>query len=154
MIKTFFPLFDKAILALLSSVAFFTGCDVIKGGDQPVEYGTPTADFEIKGTVTDSLSSDPVPNIRVIRSNADYPQWGDTTYTDANGRYAFNFHDFPVEKPTFPLKAEDVDGNLNGGNYASKSVHVEISTSDWIQKGDGHWYFGKASKTQDFKIKK
>jgi len=148
--KSIVGFFDKIIIALLSCFAFFTGCDILKDG--PCEYGTPTADFEIKGTVTDSITSNALPNIRVIRKNADYPQYGDTIYTDANGKYSFSFQDFPINEPTFPIKVEDIDGSLNSGDYVSKEVNVVINSSDWVKKGDGHWYYGKASKTQDFKL--
>lgn len=148
--KSIVGLFDKIIIALLSCFAFFTGCDILK--ESPCEYGTPTADFEIKGTVTDSITSNALPNIRVIRKNADYPQFGDTIYTDANGKYSFSFRDFPSENPTFPIKVEYIDGALNGGDHVSKQVNVVINSTDWVKDGDGHWYYGKALKTQDFKL--
>lgn len=148
--KSIVGIFDKIIIALLGCFAFFTGCDILK--DSPCEYGTPTADFEIKGTVTDSITSNALPNIRVIRKNADYPQFGDTIYTDANGKYSFSFQDFPIKEPTFPIKVEDIDGSLNDGDHVSKQVDVVINSTDWVKNGDGHWYYGKAIKIQDFKL--
>ena len=43
--------FDKIVMAILGFFPFFSGCD------EPREmYGTPTADYHILGTVTDSLT--------------------------------------------------------------------------------------------------
>lgn len=151
--KLFLKPFDKIVLALLSCIAFFTGCDVI---NPPVaEYGVPTAEFEIKGTITDSITSQPVKNIRVIRQYPSAPQYGDTLYTDVQGKYQFNFNSFPVDDPTFHLKVEDIDGANNGGEFANKELDVVIADADWIDDGDDNsWYYGKAVKTQNIKLKK
>ena len=146
--KLFLKPFDKIILSLLA-IFGFTQCEM------PVEYGTPSADFIIKGTITDSISSTPVANIRVIRGDSTslaYPRF-DTIYTDVNGKYQTTVRSFPVESPTFHLKVDDMDGAQNGGDFQRKTVEVVFTSSDWIEKKSG-WYAGKAQKTVDIKLKK
>jgi len=137
--------FDKIILALLT-VFGFANCDM------PMEYGAPYADFEINGTVTDSLTSNPVQNIRVIKQDPKKSVYGDTVFTDAAGKYKFSFQDFPEQTPQFTLKAEDMDGSANGGEFTTRNVIVTIVESDWVDDGDDNWYYGKVKKTQNIKI--
>jgi len=128
----------------------FTQCEI------PAEYGTPHADFIIKGTITDSISSTPVANIRVIRGDSTslaYPRF-DTIYTDSKGQYQSTVSAFPVKSPTFHLKIDDIDGAQNVSDFQRKTVEVVFTSSDWINKGDNDWYFGKAVKTVDVKLKK
>ena len=136
---------DKIILALLT-IFGFANCDM------PVEYGTPYADFEINGIVTDSLNSVPVKNIRIIKQNPKNSAYGDTVYTDAAGKYKFIFQDFPEQTPQFTLKAEDIDGTSNEGEFTTRNVIVTIMESDWVDDGDNNWYYGKAKKTQNIKL--
>lgn len=139
--------FDGIILALLAVAGLATACD-----EPMVEYGTPTADFVIKGTITDSTTTQSLKNIRVIRQMDENGLYGDTTYTDAKGYYQFTFSDFPVEHPEFKLKTEDIDGNQNGGDFETRKVSVRIISTDWTEPGDKHWYRGKAVKIQDIKL--
>jgi len=139
--------FDRMILALLAIAGLTYACD-----DPRVEYGAPTADFVIKGTVTDSITTQTLNHIRVIRQLDENGLYGDTTYTDTKGFYQFTFSDFPVEYPEFKLKIEDTDGDLNGGEFETRNVSVQISSKDWTEKGDNHWYLGKAVKNQDIKL--
>ena len=146
--RLFLKPFDKIILSLLA-IFGFAACEPM------AEYGTPSADFIIKGTLTDSISSTSVPNIRIIRGDYatySYPLF-DTIYTDATGKYKMSVNSFPVESPTFHLKVDDVDGTQNVGDFQSKTVEVVFISSDWIEKKSG-WYAGKAQKTVDIKLKK
>ena len=140
--------FDKIILSLLAILGF-TQCEVA------YEYGTPSADFIIKGTITDSISSTPIPNIRIIRGDStsySYPLF-DTIYTDVNGKYQTTAGAFPVESPTFHLKIDDIDGAQNVGYFQRKTVEVVFTSSDLIEKKSG-WYAWKAQKTVYIKLKK
>lgn len=145
--------FDKIVIAILSVIGFLTGCNII---NPPVaEYGVPSADYIIKGIVTDSATSTPVPNIRIIRGDStvySYPQF-DTIYTDAQGKYQTTVNSFPFESPTFHLKVDDVDGTQNVGEFQSKTMEVVFTSSDWIKKESG-WYEGKSQKTADIKLNK
>ena len=145
--------FDKIILALLGCIGFLTGCSII---NPPVaEYGVPSAEFIIKGTVTDSISSTPIPKIRIISGDSaaySYPLF-DTVYTDAEGKYQTSIRAFPVESRTTHLKIDDIDGVQNGGDFQSKTVKVAFTSLDWTEKHSG-WNSGSLLNITNIKLKK
>lgn len=149
---------DKIILVFLGFLGFF-GCET------PAEYGTPYADYEISGTITDSISSEPISQIKVILSdsidytyqNSIYPAHEyirDTVYSDSSGKYSFKFTAMPYNEVSFHLKTIDIDGPSNNGDYKSRNVNVNIISTDWIDKVGKNWYTGKAIKEQDIKLQK
>jgi len=146
--RVFIKIFDKIIVLLLGFSGVFSACD-----DPVCEYGMPHADYVIKGTVTDKETSNPIQNIRVIRQHPEYLEYGDTLYTDSEGKYAFEFGNFPPwSESTFHLKIEDIDGKENGGYFGSKEIDVAITEADRVKKGDGRWYSGKFAKTQNIEL--
>ena len=153
-----------AVLALLG----FASCEKIN--EIRCEYGTPSMDFKVKGTVTDE-SSNPIEGIRVIvRTDFDnrpdprqsyvddlgrYHQYGgdDTLYTDARGRYESQ------EWKTVALASQkvyfdDVDGDAHGGTFLSDSVQIRNAPNEQYKKSDGHWYNGGYEYTVDVKLQK
>ncbi|GHT04225.1 hypothetical protein FACS189423_06580 [Bacteroidia bacterium] len=150
--KSAIKFFDKVIVLLLSCFGFLTGCDnpMDEYGPPYVEYGVPSAEYELNGTVTDVLTSNPIPNIRVVRPFPYLREHGDTTYTDSKGKYRFAFRDFPSD--AYQLKFEDMDGEENVGAFVTEEVEGKFTKDDQTQKGDGHWYVGKFVKTQDVKL--
>ena len=153
-----------AVLALLG----FASCE--KFNDIRCEYGTPSVDFKVKGTVTDETSK-PLEGIRVIvRTNYDnfptpqesfvddlgrYHVYGgdDTLYTDVKGRYEsheLNSVFIASQKVYF----DDVDGGKNGGAFESDSVELKTAPNRQYQKGDGHWYNGGYEYTVDVQLQK
>jgi len=153
--------YDKIIITILGLIGFLTGCNLIN--PPLVEYGTPTADYEIKGTVTDSITSDPIPKTRVTITRSQTYTSNDSTAThidtlaiketDSAGKYDITVQQFPLEDITFEVKIEDVDGSANGGDFNSQKKDVVFKFSD-LSKGNNSWYMGKGVKTQDFKLKK
>ena len=153
-----------AVLALLG----FASCEHI--WDVPVEYGTPSVNFKVKGTVTDEAAN-PLEGIRVIvRTNYDnfpnprqsyvdnlgrYHQYGgdDTLYTDARGRYESQEWE-GVALASQKVYFDDVDGNAHGGMFLSDSVQIKNAPNRQYQKGDGYWYNGGYEYTVDVTLKK
>ena len=154
--KSFIRFFDKIIVLLVGVSGVFSACDKENIIDTvPVEYGMPHANFELKGTVTDEATSQPIQNIRVIRPHFPDSELesipGDTIYTDEDGKYAFAFGGFPKEK--YQLKFEDIDGEENGGLFQTKEIEGEFTQADLVEKGKG-WYDGKYVKTQDAELER
>lgn len=126
------------------------------------EYGTPYADFEMKGTVTDSITATPIQNARVIITQThSYLNGGqmlshiDTMaikQTDSAGKYDIQIGSFPLEEVTFQLNVDDTDGSVNGGDFVTQEKDVLFKSSE-LTGGKG-WYDGKAVKTIDIKLKK
>jgi len=152
--------FDKVLISLLCLIGLLTGCDLIH--PPVVEYGVPHADYEIKGIITDSISSAPIQNVRVIvTQNITYIDHDSTKVhidtlklreTDSAGKYDIQFQTFPLEEITFKIKAEDVDGSANGGDFISQEKDVIFKQSELT--GGKSWYNGKAVKIVDIKLKK
>ena len=153
--RAFIKFFDKIIVLILGFSGVFAGCDdpTDEYGPPVAEYGMPQAEYVIKGVVTDKDTSNPIQNIRVIRQV--YENLGDTLYTDSEGKYVFEFGDFPPwQETTFPLKIEDIDGEENGGLFGTQEIDVTITEADRVEEGNGHWHDGKFVKTQDIKLKR
>jgi len=143
--KPLIKFWDKIILLLLglSSVAY-TSCDY---GVPASKYGMPHGKYELKGTVTDKETSKPIPNIQVVR------QYGDTIYTDVDGKYAYPnpSSNFYIDSE-FYIKFEDIDGEENGGEFETKEMDIKFTEADRVEKGDGDWYKGKFAKTVNIEL--
>ena len=152
--------FDKIIIALLGLIGLLTGCDFIH---PPVaEYGVPHADYQITGTVTDSITSSPIKNIKITVTHTQTYSEKDSTFTrtdtlisketDNTGKYDISFGFFPLDELTFEIKTEDTDGPANKGDFSPVDRQVAFKNSD-LSGGKG-WYNGKALKTINIKLKK
>jgi putative lipoprotein (rSAM/lipoprotein system) len=96
------------------------------------EYGSPYASYEVKGKVTDQ-QGEPISGIQVA-CDAMYVE---PVYTESDGSYALSGGGFPREK--IQVSFEDVDGEENGGLFATRSVSAETHQ---VQDGEGNWDFG------------
>jgi len=112
------------------------------------------ADYTVSGTVTDSQTSKPIKNIRVIRKSTEYMLFPDTTYTDAIGQYSFEFVNYYDKKASFLLKVEDIDLSENLGTFTTKEVIFSFSSSDWEQNSSLKNYKGEAYKTVNIILSK
>ena len=120
--KPFIKIFDKIILLLLGFSGMFYAC---------YKYGMPVAEYEINGTVTDKERK-PIQDIRVIRQT--YYDSDDTLYTNSEGKLYFKFWE---EGNHAHLTLEDIDGELNGGEFATREVDVIFTDADLVnKKGD------------------
>ncbi len=132
------------------SILGFTSCEP---WDAPLEYGTPNANYSVKGRVTDQANN-PIPNIQVTIGKPGLPHDSyldlKTLKTDANGQFVKSYiGEFPRDI-TFQLSFEDVDGPLNG-EFSPKGTTVEIKTTD-LKDGDKRWYLGSAEKEITVKL--
>ena len=106
---------------LLLSLLGFAGCD------EPQEdmYGTPYAEYTVKGCVTDAAGT-PIAGIEVRR-----PSWGSdpsAVRTDTRGAYTFEADGNVLYMPPV-LTFTDTDGPA-GGDFAGKEVEVAFAESD------------------------
>lgn len=121
--KSFFIKVSKSVLALFG-VTIFTAC--------PAMYGTPYADYEIKGKVVDEITKEPVKGVRVIKSEVlsseglimfdEYNK--DTLYT-SDGTFMFSGREYTFGGYSH-IKVEDID-SLENGLYESNEVLVELT---------------------------
>lgn len=132
----------SGVLALLG----YTSCDSI--GDSPVEYGSPHADYEIKGKVTDKETRSAVEGAHVVvkpmqwNSDETYPsQLYDTLYTDKDGAYLYRSSGM-IDR--FRVVCEDPSG-----------VHKADSTLlNMNPEGGEGWYKGSDSQEANFELEK
>ena len=118
---------------LLLSLLGFAGCD------EPQEdmYGTPYAEYTVKGCVTDAAGT-PIAGIEVRRSS-----WGSdpsAVRTDTRGAYTFEADGNVLYMPPV-LTFTDTDGPA-GGDFAGKEVEVAFAESDRTGPGEGSWMYG------------
>lgn len=145
--RTLIKLLDKILIATLTCLGL-SQCEII---NSRVEYGTPNATYEIKGTVSNIADAKPIKNIRIVRKSRHDFYHDTVTYTDNNGKYYFNFKAFPTID-TIKLQVTDIDGEQNDGEFAEKTINVIFTNADKVEKGDGHWNNGKYSKTQNIQL--
>lgn len=139
-------------LAGLLSILGFNNCDF----EPRVEYGTPNADYTVKGSVVDKATQKPVKGIRVGYGSlfqveygvipTDYRYLSAADTTDVNGEYELSGNTFPInENETLPVYVNDIDGAENG-LYRDTVLQVDFEDAEQKKKSKG-WYKGEFVKT-------
>lgn len=131
----------KKIITKSLSILGFTipmfGCDA------PEMYGTPWADYEVKGKVLDA-DGDPIKGIKVSLIEDQYNS--QSTQSLENGTFKVSLGTIPFDK--LKLTAQDIDGAENGGEFEEKTLELDFSKVAYTGESDG-WYHGKKSIEQD-----
>ena len=141
--------FDKIIVVMLGMLGILNSCK-----EQPEKYGMPPvvykpyANYGVSGVVTDKETTYPIRGIRIIQKINSWD--GDTVYTDVKGKYVFR--NVFSEKNTLHLVIEDIDFELNGGEFETQEIEVKYTPDDKVEEGDGNRYQGKFVKTQDVEL--
>ena len=139
--------FWKQLAAVILGLLGFSSCDIEIGGGM-VMYGSPHSDFKAQGTVSDE-NGKPIEGIRVaIRQHRHYEN--DTPYTDDKGAFQL-IRSVHVRPDDVKIVFEDIDGEENGGEYASAEAAPEVART---KKGDNSWYGGTFEVQADVKLKK
>ena len=145
--KTLWKTYGRAVAYLLG----LSG--MVVGYNSCAKYGTPTADFIIRGKVIDSETSQPIPKIGVIRTFGFTKNHFDTVYTNMDGEYELKYEDVASSFEGKMLIATDIDGEANG-LYKADTLQVKFGKKDRIKKGKGSDYEGVFEKTnQNFSLK-
>ena len=135
-------------LAGIISMLGFSGCDKI--GTE--EYGTPHADYTVKGAVVDKVTGKPIEGIRVGLGHIPYlgpmPMYGTlpTPYqpkvhvlTDLKGEFKLTDRFNAVQ--TLSVFVDDIDGEENG---LFQSEYLQVDFSNAVQSGKPKgWYEGE-----------
>jgi len=148
------------ILAGIITMLGFAGCKDILAN---VEYGTPYADYTVKGTVVNKETKSPIKGIRVGYTpiyQGPIPMYGviPTPYkpkahviTDADGWFKltdrFYIGEFQMvnNSPVLPVFVEDIDGAINGWFW---SEYIEVNFSNAVHSGKAKgWYGGEYTVT-------
>ena len=150
--KSIIKFWDKIIVVLLGLLGVFNSCKsdcTDNSGGMVAKYGMPQATYEIKGTIKSKANSKPIPNIQISRQVSE--NHADTLYTDSKGNYIYRFYGYSLNSgKSVHLKFEDIDGEENGGNFATKEIDVKFTNANG-NCSDGS---KKYSKTQNIKLEK
>ena len=138
----------KIIKFLLICLGFksLTACDVeIWNGT--VEYGTPYAEYEVKGRVSDAEGT-PIQGIRVSMGESQDRYMDSVAVTDAEGRFHVIHGTFPFRDNTFDIQFTDIDGEAGGGLFDEQTVTVQ---AEMTEEGDG-WDEGDYAVKKDVNV--
>lgn len=153
------------VLAGILTMLGFAGCDIIPG---QLEYGTPYADYTVKGTVVDKTTGKPVKGIRmgygypVDRYPNDRPilEYGTLPIsfelkkqvtTDENGRFNINDRSFTIpDNMPIRVRVEDIDG-VENGSFQPQDLYLYASDATHTGKSDG-WYGGEYNFTVNVEL--
>ena len=128
-----------------------------------VEYGAPSADYKIKGTVVNEATGKPIKGIRVAYSPVEWdvdlfgpPPWlqderYDYVITNENGAFTFtSSRGYGFRNSIVPIYAEDIDGEQNGLFQPRK---IEVDFNEAAQTGNpGGWYEGEFTVTTTIQL--
>jgi len=160
--KAFLKGINWALAAVIAMLGF-AGCDKI-GVD---EYGSPHANYTVKGAVVDKVTGKPIKGIRVGYSPA---SWGALMYgvppipfspkmhvmTNDKGEFALKDRFYISEIklinniPTLTVYVRDIDGELNGW-YESEDLQVDFSKATLSGKPKS-WYDGEYTVTRNIEL--
>lgn len=124
------------ISAIISLLGFSTSsCYVM--------YGSPTADYQAEGYVTDE-DGKPIEGIRIqVTLEDDYTDdnEGFIVYSDSEGRFSTTkYKDWRIQS----LTATDIDGEKNGGEFENTTIDLRKMQLDLnpSNKKKDDWYLG------------
>ena len=121
-----------------------TACDTDIWNETP-EYGTPYAEYEVKGRVSDSEGT-PISGIKV--SMGEEGSLDSVAVTDADGRFHVIHGTFPFRDNTFDIQFTDIDGEAGGGLFEEQTVTVQ---AEMVEEGDG-WDEGDYAVPEEVEV--
>lgn len=140
--------YNALIVSLISFLGFASSCDPIGG---KAMYGSPSADFVVKGKVGTATNS-PVAGIKVeISMEVNSYLLNTASSAESTGIYKVTGGGLSPEGQNFKIKFTDIDGALNG-EFETLDTIVVFQDPKFIG-GDGHWYHGQTEKELNVKLK-
>lgn len=141
------------LCATIISLLGFSACKAEK--EILYEYGSPYADYKYMGTITDE-DGNPIQGIKatlVGSSNIISGREIAVLTTDKDGKFESEYYN---EMNTHIAKIEftDIDGELNGGEFASASINPSEMESTKVKENDTHdkWYRGQFERKANIKL--
>jgi len=119
-------------------------------------YGSPHADFIVKGNIVSAADNKPIPDIIVemrilwtIEGQQPATRLTATDFSHYNGDYRVTAG--AEYNLNYQLKFTDTDGALYG-QYETLDTTI-VFQDPVFTNGDGHWYSGYAEKELNIKLK-
>lgn len=145
--------YNSLIALLISVLGFSSAC---KKDEVRYLYGSPNAEFIMRGEVKSAADNKLIPEI-IVEVRKEYTTDGGLTsvlvqtgFSEGNGNYRIVVGDNPGDQ-TFHLKFTDTDGALNG-EYETLDTTLVFKDLKFTN-GDGSWYAGSTEKEVNIKLK-
>ena len=137
-------------LAGIIGMLGFAGCNGIIDREK-VEYGTPHADYTVKGTVVNKATKKPIEGIRVRYDDSSQMfQAPNHVLTNTKGEFKLTNQFFPKENQILPVLVEDIDGEKND---LFKSETLQVNFKDAVHSGKPKsWYKGEYTVTVNVEL--
>ena len=139
--------------SLLGLLGFSGGEDGIFGKDEPMDmYGVPTADYIVKGTVTDEAGN-PIAGLHVtpyLHYHKLDSSKAPLAPTAKDGTFKL---DTIKGAGTPPIVVADQDGEAHGGHFIPDTLTMKEFECIQLEEGQG-WYDGVFELKADIKLKK
>ena len=145
--REFIKKMNWALAGILGMMGF-AGCDVIQPKE---EYGTPHADYTVKGTVVNKATKKPIEGIRVRYDDSSQMfQAPNHVLTNTKGEFKLSNQFFPENYKILPVVVEDIDGEKNG---SFKSETLQVNFKDAVHSGKPQsWYKGEYTVTLNVEL--
>ena len=150
--------YNAVLTALLSMLGYSCSFDEPEEyGSLILEYGSPSADYIVKGIVTDETGN-PIHGIKTSlkqgwQTDEDLYVFGiDSIQTSESGNYQLKSNGLPAGQTK--LIVEDIDGEANDGEFMSDTLDIDYNKAVKTKDGDGRWYYGVYEIIQNVKLKK
>jgi len=142
------------IVLLIAMLGFSISCKE----DEARMYGSPSADYLVKGSIRSTLNEQTIPDIKLqmypVSDNTDLSDefLAGSARSDFKGRYVlvvYNYNSWADH--SYLVRFTDVYGALNG-EYQSLDTTIVFKDVKFTG-GDGEWYMGTAEKELNIKLK-
>lgn len=149
----FLKSYNTLIAFLLTILGFSSSCDPLR-----TEYGTPSADFILKGKIVSAANNNPIQDIIIEMRRVEKTQDGqtfvkvtDTSFSEYEGNFTLTDQSAFPKDQTYQIKFTDTDG-LQNGEYEPLDTTIVFENPVFIN-GNGHWYSGQTEKELNVKLK-
>ena len=147
--------YNAFIVFLISFLGFASSCDILGG---KAMYGTPSADFIVKGKVEDTDSKNPIVGVKMemsremnSKNGKVFVDVGSSFSVESTGKYEVTDNQAFPEDQNYKIKFRDIDGVQNG-EYEPLDTTI-IFQNPKFAKGDGSWYIGQTEKVVNVELK-
>ena len=131
------------LMAMLFGLLGFSACSDDEEDEPIYMYGTPTADYIVRGTVTDEAGN-PIMGINISPSGTLTP-----AKTDAEGRFKTDTLSY-----VGPYIFVDPDGDANGGRFETDTLHYNDFKCTKVGESKHDWHMGVFELEAEVKLKK
>ena len=151
--RAFLKKINWALVGIIGLLGF-VGCDK----KILYEYGTPHADYTVKGTVVNKATKKPIEGIQVGYDSGFKYMYGTPpvhyepkthVLTNAKGEFKLTERNWSGEPPSFVF-VEDTDGEKNG---SFQSEALQVNFKDAVHSGKPKsWYHGEYTVTVNVEL--